>query len=145
MSRWVFMLAFALVFYGNGAAFVESFVNYPSWHLIGANEFTAYHAFIGPRVIAFLVAPAVTGTLVTHPAFLVQACCDPALVGVDSCHPANCRLGLDSDDPGADSTAARRRMASPRRSSTGSSRPTGGFGEFLTACALPCSSGWALA
>ena len=59
------MLAFALVFYGNGAAFVESFVNYPSWHLIGANEFTAYHAFIGPRVIAFLVAPAVTGTLVT--------------------------------------------------------------------------------
>ena len=65
MSRWVFMLAFALVFYGNGAAFVESFVNYPSWHLIGANEFIAYHAFIGPRVIAFLVAPAVTGTLVT--------------------------------------------------------------------------------
>jgi len=65
MSRWVFMLAFALVFYGNGAAFVESFVNYPSWHLIGATEFTAYHAFIGPRVIAFLVAPAVTGTLVT--------------------------------------------------------------------------------
>ena len=65
MSRWVFMLAFALVFYGNGAAFVESFVNYPSWHLIGANEFTAYHAFIGPRVITFLVAPAVAGTLVT--------------------------------------------------------------------------------
>lgn len=60
---WVFMIAFALVWYGNGAAFVESFVNYPSWHLVGANEFTTYHQFIGPRVVAFLVAPALLGTV----------------------------------------------------------------------------------
>lgn len=65
MPRWIFLLAFALVFYGNGAAFVESLVNYPSWRLIGANEFTAYHRFIGPRVIAFLVAPAALGTILT--------------------------------------------------------------------------------
>ena len=65
MNRWIFVLAFALVFYGNGAAFVESLVNYPSWRLIGANEFTAYHRFIGPRVIAFLVAPAALGTIFT--------------------------------------------------------------------------------
>ncbi len=65
MPRWIFVLAFALVFYGNGAAFIESFVNYPSWHLIGANEFTTYHRFIGPRVIAFLVAPALLGTVMT--------------------------------------------------------------------------------
>ena len=65
MARWIFALAFVLVCYGNGAACVESFVNYPSWRLIGASEFTAYHAFIGPRVIAFLVAPALLGTVCT--------------------------------------------------------------------------------
>jgi hypothetical protein len=65
MSRWIFVLAFALVFYGNGAAFVESFVNYPSWHLIGSDAFLNYHRFIGPRVIAFLVVPAVLGTVFT--------------------------------------------------------------------------------
>ena len=63
--RWIFVIAFALVFYGNGAAFVESFVNYPSWHLIGSNDFLAYHQFIGPRVLAFLVAPALLGTVFT--------------------------------------------------------------------------------
>ena len=61
-QRCVFLIAFALVFYGNGAAFVESFVNYSSWHLIGAEEFISYHRFIGPRVIAFMVAPALLGT-----------------------------------------------------------------------------------
>lgn len=65
MPRWIFVLAFALVFYGNGAAFVESFVNYPSWHLIGNDAFLNYHKFIGPRVIAFLVVPAVLGTVLT--------------------------------------------------------------------------------
>jgi hypothetical protein len=65
MPQWIFVLAFALVFYGNGAAFVESFVNYPSWHLIGNDTFLNYHRFIGPRVIAFLVAPAVLGTVFT--------------------------------------------------------------------------------
>jgi len=63
--RSVFLIAFALVLYANGAAFVESFVNYPSWHLIGENEFAAYHQFITPRVLAFLVAPALLGTAFT--------------------------------------------------------------------------------
>jgi hypothetical protein len=65
MSRWIFVVAFALVFYGNGAAVVETVVNYPSWGLIGGREFPAYHRFIGPRVIATLVAPALLGTLFT--------------------------------------------------------------------------------
>ena len=65
MRRWTFALALGLVCYGNGAAFIESFVNYPSWHLIGVGEFRAYHHFIGPRVIALLVAPALLGTLCT--------------------------------------------------------------------------------
>ena len=34
-ARWTFVIAFALVFYGTGAAFVGSFVNYASWPLIG--------------------------------------------------------------------------------------------------------------
>jgi hypothetical protein len=65
MPRWIFALAFALVFYGNGAGYIESFVNYPSWHLIAGEAFLNYHKFIGPRVIAFLVAPAVLGTVFT--------------------------------------------------------------------------------
>jgi hypothetical protein len=63
--RWIFLMAFSLVFYGTGAAFVESFVNYASWHLIGADEFIAYHRFISPRVLTFLVAPLLLGTAFT--------------------------------------------------------------------------------
>jgi hypothetical protein len=64
-ARWVFLIAFALVCYGNGAAFIESFVNYPSWHLIGPAEFRRYHHFISPRILTFLVAPALLGTVFT--------------------------------------------------------------------------------
>jgi hypothetical protein len=64
-TPWPYILAFALIFYANGAAFVESFVNYPSWRLIGANEFLGYHQFISPRVVAFLVVPALSATVLT--------------------------------------------------------------------------------
>lgn len=63
--HWIFLSAFALVFYGTGAACIESFVNYPSWPLIGAGEFIAYHRFISPRVLTFLVAPLLLGTAFT--------------------------------------------------------------------------------
>jgi hypothetical protein len=59
----VFTIAFALVFYWTGAATIEGFVNYSSWHLIGAAEFPAIHKFMTPRVVAFLVAPALLGTV----------------------------------------------------------------------------------
>ena len=66
MARyWIFTIAFALVFYGTGAGFIESFVNYSSWQLIGPDEFIAFHRFISPRVIAFLVAPLILGTVFT--------------------------------------------------------------------------------
>jgi hypothetical protein len=61
----VFVAAFALVFYANGAGFIESFVNYSSGHLIGSTEFIQYHQFISPRVLSFLVAPALLGTVFT--------------------------------------------------------------------------------
>lgn len=63
--RWIFLIAFALVFYGTGAAVIESFVNYASWPFIGDDEFIAYHQFISPRVLAFLVAPLLLGTAFT--------------------------------------------------------------------------------
>lgn len=63
--RWIFLIAFALVFYTNGAGFIEGFVNYSSWHLIGEDEFIAYHQFISPRVLAFLVAPGLLSTAFT--------------------------------------------------------------------------------
>lgn len=56
-SYWLFLFTFALVFYVLGAAFLEGFVNYRTWHLIGAAEFKTYHQALTPRVFAFLVAP----------------------------------------------------------------------------------------
>jgi hypothetical protein len=53
------------VFYGVGASFVESFVNYPTWRLIGANEFRAYHQALGPRIIGYMVIPMLISTLLT--------------------------------------------------------------------------------
>lgn len=64
-SNWLFLICFALVFYGVGASFVESFVNYPTWRLIGANEFRAYHQTLGPLVIGYMVIPILITTLLT--------------------------------------------------------------------------------
>jgi hypothetical protein len=62
-SYWLFLFTFALVFYSLGASYVESFVNYRTWGLIGADEFKAYHQALSPRIIAFLVVPAFSITL----------------------------------------------------------------------------------
>ena len=64
-STWLFLITFALVFYGMGASFVESFVNYPTWRLIGANEFPAYHQALGPLIVGYMVIPMLIATLLT--------------------------------------------------------------------------------
>jgi hypothetical protein len=64
-SVWFFIITFALVFYGMGAATVESFVNYPTWPLIGGNEFRAYHQAVGPLVIRYMVIPMLITTVLT--------------------------------------------------------------------------------
>jgi hypothetical protein len=64
-SIWLFLISFALIFYGMGASFVESFVNYPTWRLIGANEFRAYHQALGPLIIGYMVIPLIITTLLT--------------------------------------------------------------------------------
>ncbi len=56
-SVWLFLVTFVFVFYGMGAAFVESFVNYPTWRLIGAAEFQAYHQALSPLIIGYMVIP----------------------------------------------------------------------------------------
>jgi hypothetical protein len=65
ISYWLFMFTFALVFYSLGAGYIESFVNYRTWHLIGPNEFQAYHQALSPRIIAFLVIPAFSKAIFT--------------------------------------------------------------------------------
>jgi hypothetical protein len=64
-SVWLFMVTFALVFYGVGASFVESFVNYPTWRLIGTNEFRAYHQALSPLIIGYMVIPMLITTILT--------------------------------------------------------------------------------
>jgi hypothetical protein len=64
-SVWLLLITFALVFYGMGASFVESFVNYPTWPLIGSNEFRAYHQALGPLIIGYMVIPMFVGTILT--------------------------------------------------------------------------------
>jgi hypothetical protein len=46
-SYWLFMFDFALAFYVLGATFIEGFVNYRTWHWIGAAEFRAFHQAVG--------------------------------------------------------------------------------------------------
>lgn len=64
-STWLFLLTFALVFYGMGASFMESFVNYPTWPLIGADEFRAYHQAASPLIIRYMVIPLLVTTVLT--------------------------------------------------------------------------------
>ena len=62
---WLFLITFALTFYGMGASFVESFVNYPTWRLIGPGEFLVYRQALSPLVIGYMVIPLVAATILT--------------------------------------------------------------------------------
>jgi len=44
---------------------MESFVNYPTWRLIGPNEFKAFHQAASPLIIGYMVIPMLIGTAVT--------------------------------------------------------------------------------
>ena len=65
LSVWLFLVTFALVFYGMGAAFVESLVNYPTWPLIGVGEFRAFHQALGSLIIRYMVIPMLIATVLT--------------------------------------------------------------------------------
>jgi len=53
----IFVTTFALMFYILGATFMEGFVNYRTWRLIGATEFNAYHRSVGRKVVPFVALP----------------------------------------------------------------------------------------
>lgn len=57
LKRLLFLFVFALMFYIAGAGFVESFVNYPTWKLIGASEFQTYHNALSQRIVPLMVLP----------------------------------------------------------------------------------------
>ena len=44
---------------------MESFVNYPTWRLIGPNEFLAYHHALSPLIIGYMVIPMLITTVLT--------------------------------------------------------------------------------
>ena len=64
-STWLFLITFSLAFYGMGASYVESLVNYPTWKLIGPAEFRAYHQALSPLIIGYMVIPLIITTLLT--------------------------------------------------------------------------------
>ena len=64
-STWLFLITFALTFYGTGASFIEGFVNYPTWPLVGADEFRAFHRGLSPLVIGYMVVPLMLATVLT--------------------------------------------------------------------------------
>ena len=64
-STWLFLITFALTFYGLGASFIESFVNYPTWRLVGADEFRSFHRGLSPLVIGYMVVPLMLATVLT--------------------------------------------------------------------------------
>ena len=57
--RLFFLTMFALVFYLVGASFVESFVTYPTWRLVGRNEFPDYYHELASRIVRTVVRPGV--------------------------------------------------------------------------------------
>ena len=61
--HWVTALFFMLSFFGAGGGTVESFVNYPTWLLIGENEFQAFHQALGQRIIITMVIPMALSTV----------------------------------------------------------------------------------
>ena len=57
--RNLFLVLCAIALLETGAHISQSFVNYPTWHLIGSASFPAYHWAITIRAVVFLLAPRV--------------------------------------------------------------------------------------
>lgn len=60
---WITTLFFALAFYGFGAGMMDSFAMYPSWRMVGANEFAAFHQVAGSRIQLVFVLPLLVMTI----------------------------------------------------------------------------------
>ncbi len=62
-NSWIAAVFFLLTFYSVGGGTVESFVNYPTWLLIGEAEFQTYHQAVGPRIVFTMVIPYLLSTV----------------------------------------------------------------------------------
>jgi hypothetical protein len=102
----VFVIAFALVFYTNGAAFIEGFLNYSSWHLIGPAEFQAFHKFITPRGSRVLGRSRSSRHGVFDSHALVSTSVNTHMVRMLGDCASNGALGLFSNDSNSDTTQA---------------------------------------
>lgn len=73
LSTHVFIVFIVLTFYALGAGYLESFVNYPLWHIIGETDrWIAYHEALGPRVVIVLAIPALALSLVANVLLFVR-------------------------------------------------------------------------
>ena len=60
----IFVAFIALTFYGLGAGYLESFVNYPLWYIVGETDgWVAYHQALGPSCLAI---PALALSLIAN-------------------------------------------------------------------------------
>jgi hypothetical protein len=75
----VFTAFVVLTLYSIGAGYLESFVNYPLWHVIGgADEWVAYRQVLGPRVLIVLALPALASLVTSVLLFFVRPPSVPA-------------------------------------------------------------------
>jgi hypothetical protein len=72
-STSIFIAFIVLTFYGLGAGYLESFVNYPLWHIVGTTDrWVDYHRELGARVVVVLALPAVALSLLVNLLLLVR-------------------------------------------------------------------------
>lgn len=66
-AAWAFIAFTLLSFYSLGAGFLESFVNYPSWHIIGPSEvWIPYHESLHSKIVPVLAIPALLLQLISN-------------------------------------------------------------------------------
>lgn len=64
---WHFIFFTALTFYTLGAGYVESFVNYPTWYILGkTDQWIEYHVALGSRIIVALAFPTLVLSLISN-------------------------------------------------------------------------------
>jgi hypothetical protein len=72
-STYVFIAFIVLTFYGLGAGYLESFDNYPLWHIVGTTaRWVDYHQALGARVIVVLAIPAVALSIIANASLFVR-------------------------------------------------------------------------
>ena len=72
-STYGFIAFIVLTFYGLGAGCLESFVNYPVWHIVGQTDrWVDYHQALGARVVVVLAIPALALSLIANVLLFVR-------------------------------------------------------------------------